>query len=58
MHADKSDILVEAIPELLKNMLLVMNSAKTFDGPDGKVCQTSLIDAKRSRCYFRIPYGI
>ncbi|ERL94183.1 hypothetical protein D910_11465 [Dendroctonus ponderosae] len=36
MHADKSDILVEAIPELLKNMLLVMNSAKTFDGPDGK----------------------
>lgn len=37
MHADKSDILYEAIPELLKNMLLVMNSAKMFDGPDGKV---------------------
>ncbi|XP_050302323.1 Golgi-specific brefeldin A-resistance guanine nucleotide exchange factor 1 [Anthonomus grandis grandis] len=36
MHADKSDILYEAIPELLKNMLLVMNSAKVFDGPDGK----------------------
>ncbi|XP_066139607.1 Golgi-specific brefeldin A-resistance guanine nucleotide exchange factor 1 [Euwallacea fornicatus] len=36
MHADKSDILYEAIPELLKNMLLVMNSARTFDGLEGK----------------------
>lgn len=36
MHADKSDLLAEAIPESLKNMLLVMDSAKVFDGPDGK----------------------
>lgn len=36
MHADKSDLLCEAIPESLKNMLLVMDSAKVFDGPDGK----------------------
>lgn len=36
MHADKSDLLFEAIPESLKNMLLVMDSAKVFDGPDGK----------------------
>ncbi|CAH0564253.1 unnamed protein product [Brassicogethes aeneus] len=35
MHADKSDLLYEAIPESLKNMLLVMDSAKVFDAPDG-----------------------
>lgn len=36
MHADQSDLLYEAIPESLKNMLLVMDSAKVFDGPNGK----------------------
>nr|XP_023015700.1 Golgi-specific brefeldin A-resistance guanine nucleotide exchange factor 1 [Leptinotarsa decemlineata] len=36
MHADKSDLLYEAIPESLKNMLLVMDSAKVFDGPEGR----------------------
>jgi hypothetical protein len=36
MHADKSDLLYEAIPESLKNMLLVMDSARVFDGIDGK----------------------
>ncbi|XP_039279024.1 Golgi-specific brefeldin A-resistance guanine nucleotide exchange factor 1 isoform X3 [Nilaparvata lugens] len=30
MHADRSDLLYEAIPESLKNMLLVMDSAKVF----------------------------
>lgn len=35
MHADNSDLLCEAIPESLKNMLLVMDSAKVFDSPDG-----------------------
>lgn len=36
MTADKSDLLYEAIPESLKNMLLVMDSAKVFDnGPEG-----------------------
>lgn len=36
MHADGSDLLYEAVPESLKNMLLVMDSAGVFDGPDGK----------------------
>lgn len=36
MHADESDLLFEAVPESLKNMLLVMDSAKIFDGPAGK----------------------
>lgn len=31
MHADKSDLLFEAIPESLKNMLLVMSTAGIFD---------------------------
>lgn len=35
MHADESDLLYEAIPESLKNMLLVMESAKVFEGPEG-----------------------
>lgn len=36
MHAEKSDLLFEAIPESLKNMLLVMDSAKVFEGQDGR----------------------
>lgn len=36
MHADNSDLLCEAIPESLKNMLLVMDSAKVFDSPEGR----------------------
>ena len=35
MHSDHSDLLFEAIPESLKNMLLVMESAKVFEGPEG-----------------------
>ncbi|GLH14697.1 Golgi-specific brefeldin A-resistance guanine nucleotide exchange factor 1 [Gryllus bimaculatus] len=35
MHADKSDLLCEAIPESLKNMLLVMDSAHVFSTSDG-----------------------
>lgn len=35
MHADHSDLLLEAIPETLKNMLLVMDSARVFSSPDG-----------------------
>lgn len=34
MHADNSDLLYEAIPESLKNMLLVMDSAKVFEGQE------------------------
>lgn len=36
MHVDNSDLLYEAIPESLKNMLLVMDSAKVFDSTDGR----------------------
>lgn len=35
MHSDNSDLLLEAIPETLKNMLLVMDSARVFSSPDG-----------------------
>ncbi|XP_072165610.1 Golgi-specific brefeldin A-resistance guanine nucleotide exchange factor 1-like [Diadema setosum] len=33
MHSDKSDLLYEAIPESLKNMLLVMDTAGVFQYP-------------------------
>uniref|UniRef100_A0A224X4T3 Putative guanine nucleotide exchange factor n=2 Tax=Triatominae TaxID=70999 RepID=A0A224X4T3_9HEMI len=36
MHADNSDLLFEAIPESLKNLLLVMDSAGVFTGQDGR----------------------
>lgn len=43
MHADGSDLLAEAIPESLKNMLLVMDTAGVFEYPDdgsnGEKCQ-------------------
>lgn len=35
MHADHSDLLLEAIPETLKNMLLVMDSARVFSSCEG-----------------------
>ncbi|XP_014241483.1 Golgi-specific brefeldin A-resistance guanine nucleotide exchange factor 1 [Cimex lectularius] len=36
MHADNSDLLLEAIPESLKNLLLVMDSTGVFTGQDGR----------------------
>ncbi|CAG9864708.1 unnamed protein product [Phyllotreta striolata] len=36
MHADGSELLLEAVPESLKNMLLVMEAAGVFDAPDGQ----------------------
>ncbi|BES91822.1 Sec7 domain [Nesidiocoris tenuis] len=36
MHADNSDLLLEAVPETLKNLLLVMDSAGVFNGQDGR----------------------
>ncbi|XP_054719595.1 Golgi-specific brefeldin A-resistance guanine nucleotide exchange factor 1-like [Uloborus diversus] len=40
MHADGSDLLAEAIPESLKNMLLVMDTAGVFECPeDGKTSE-------------------
>lgn len=38
MHADGSDLLNEAIPESLKNMLLVMDTAGIFQRPDETNC--------------------
>ncbi|XP_052237414.1 Golgi-specific brefeldin A-resistance guanine nucleotide exchange factor 1-like isoform X1 [Dreissena polymorpha] len=37
MHADRGDLLAEAIPESLKNMLLVMDTAKIFQSSGGEV---------------------
>ncbi|XP_056018280.1 Golgi-specific brefeldin A-resistance guanine nucleotide exchange factor 1-like isoform X3 [Ostrea edulis] len=39
MHADNSDLLSEAIPESLKNMLLVMDTANIFHTSDGAESQ-------------------
>ena len=42
MHASGSELLMEAIPESLKNMLLVMETAGVFDPPpDGTVQDVS-----------------
>ena len=42
MHASGSELLMEAIPESLKNMLLVMETAGVFDPPsDGTVLDVS-----------------
>ncbi|KAL0274869.1 UNVERIFIED_CONTAM: hypothetical protein PYX00_002898 [Menopon gallinae] len=35
MHVERSDLLFEAIPESLKNMLLVMHSAQVFTSSEG-----------------------
>lgn len=52
MHADKSDLLFEAIPESLKNMLLVMSTAGIFenhhDNEDGSIRS---VDSKIPRQY-------
>lgn len=52
MHADQSDLLYEAVPESLKNMLLVMDSAKVFEGPSGK---NALWDATWERINLFLP---
>ncbi|XP_033108209.1 Golgi-specific brefeldin A-resistance guanine nucleotide exchange factor 1-like [Anneissia japonica] len=54
MHADKSDLLFEAIPESLKNMLLVMHTAGILsnDGHDqGEESQLWLITWERIDCF-------
>ena len=44
MHASGSELLMEAIPESLKNMLLVMETAGVFDPPsDGTVQDVSAL---------------
>ncbi|CAH1795725.1 unnamed protein product, partial [Owenia fusiformis] len=37
MHADRSDLLCEAIPESLKNMLLVMHTAGILEGEESQL---------------------
>ncbi|XP_072050985.1 Golgi-specific brefeldin A-resistance guanine nucleotide exchange factor 1-like isoform X2 [Amphiura filiformis] len=54
MHADKSDLLFEAIPESLKNMLLVMDTAGVFQtdvSDGGKPAQLWLITWERIDCF-------
>ena len=55
MHASGSELLMEAIPESLKNMLLVMETAGVFDPPsDGTVQDVSFSLLSVSCLYFSI----
>ena len=57
MHASGSELLMEAIPESLKNMLLVMETAGVFDPPsDGTVQDVSWFDAYILRPLLTINY--
>ncbi|KAM9808682.1 Golgi-specific brefeldin A-resistance guanine nucleotide exchange factor 1 isoform 1-T2 [Syngnathus typhle] len=53
MHAGSSDLLLEAIPESLKNMLLVMDTAEIFRSPDSKTRYSDLweITWERIDCF-------
>ncbi|XP_077350536.1 Golgi-specific brefeldin A-resistance guanine nucleotide exchange factor 1 isoform X2 [Festucalex cinctus] len=53
MHAGSSDLLLEAIPESLKNMLLVMDTAEIFRSPDSKTRYSDLweITWERINCF-------
>uniref|UniRef100_A0A3Q2XPJ0 Golgi-specific brefeldin A-resistance guanine nucleotide exchange factor 1 n=1 Tax=Hippocampus comes TaxID=109280 RepID=A0A3Q2XPJ0_HIPCM len=53
MHAGSSDLLLEAIPESLKNMLLVMDTAEIFRSPDSKTKYSDLweITWERIDCF-------
>nr|XP_057912253.1 Golgi-specific brefeldin A-resistance guanine nucleotide exchange factor 1 isoform X2 [Doryrhamphus excisus] len=53
MHAGSSDLLLEAIPESLKNMLLVMDTAEIFRGADSKTRYSDLweITWERIDCF-------
>lgn len=48
MHADKSDLLFEAIPESLKNMLLVMSTAGIFDEEECTLTAGSQSDNRKT----------
>ncbi|XP_020603212.1 Golgi-specific brefeldin A-resistance guanine nucleotide exchange factor 1-like [Orbicella faveolata] len=48
MHADKSDLLFEAIPESLKNMLLVMSTAGIFDEEECALTAHSQGDSRKT----------
>nr|XP_039272742.1 Golgi-specific brefeldin A-resistance guanine nucleotide exchange factor 1-like isoform X2 [Styela clava] len=49
MHVGKSDLLFEAIPESLKNMLLVMDTARIFHNSESPTDYTSLWDVTWER---------
>ncbi|XP_077585431.1 Golgi-specific brefeldin A-resistance guanine nucleotide exchange factor 1 isoform X3 [Stigmatopora nigra] len=53
MHAGSSDLLLEAIPESLKNMLLVMDTAEIFRSADSKTRYSDLweITWERIDCF-------
>ncbi|XP_061646652.1 Golgi-specific brefeldin A-resistance guanine nucleotide exchange factor 1 isoform X5 [Phyllopteryx taeniolatus] len=53
MHAGSSDLLLEAIPESLKNMLLVMDTAEIFRSADSKTKYSDLweITWERIDCF-------
>ncbi|XP_077437392.1 Golgi-specific brefeldin A-resistance guanine nucleotide exchange factor 1 isoform X2 [Vanacampus margaritifer] len=53
MHAGSSDLLLEAIPESLKNMLLVMDTAEIFRSPDSTTRYSDLweITWERIDCF-------
>ncbi|XP_075466806.1 Golgi-specific brefeldin A-resistance guanine nucleotide exchange factor 1 isoform X11 [Ascaphus truei] len=53
MHAGSSDLLSEAIPESLKNMLLVMNTAEIFHSADSRTGYSDLweITWERIDCF-------
>ncbi|PIK37414.1 putative golgi-specific brefeldin A-resistance guanine nucleotide exchange factor 1 isoform X2 [Apostichopus japonicus] len=53
MNADKSELLSEAIPESLKNMLLVMHTAGVFetDGEDDPAAQLWAMTWERIDCF-------
>ncbi|XP_071809827.1 Golgi-specific brefeldin A-resistance guanine nucleotide exchange factor 1-like [Asterias amurensis] len=55
MHADKSELLYEAIPQSLKNMVLVMDTANVFrtdpGSERGKDCQLWVFTWERIDCF-------
>ncbi|XP_056147557.1 Golgi-specific brefeldin A-resistance guanine nucleotide exchange factor 1 [Lampris incognitus] len=55
MHAGSSDLLLEAIPESLKNMLLVMDTAGIFHSADSRTGYSDLWEITWERIVFFLP---
>ncbi|XP_067331821.1 Golgi-specific brefeldin A-resistance guanine nucleotide exchange factor 1 isoform X2 [Channa argus] len=56
MHAGSSDLLLEAIPESLKNMLLVMDTAGIFHSADSKTGYSDLWEITWERIVCFLPH--
>ncbi|XP_044229788.1 Golgi-specific brefeldin A-resistance guanine nucleotide exchange factor 1 isoform X2 [Thunnus albacares] len=56
MHAGSSDLLLEAIPESLKNMLLVMDTAGIFHSADSRTGYSDLWEITWERIVCFLPY--